>query len=97
MIFCKTNHPQLIRQLSLWLLAIAILGASQSSREEGDEIIMSDNSNVTDGNDELKSVAGFYLLNEGNMGSNKASLDYFDYETGNYSKNIYAERNPNVV
>lgn len=31
------------------------------------------------------------------MGSNKATLDYFDYETGVYSKNIYAERNPNVV
>lgn len=25
-------------------------------------------------------VKGFYLLNEANMGSNKASLDYFDYE-----------------
>ena len=42
-------------------------------------------------------VKGFYLLNEGNMGSNKASLDYFDYETGNYHKNIFAERNPTVV
>jgi YVTN family beta-propeller protein len=31
------------------------------------------------------------------MGSNKASLDYFDYATGVYSKNIYAERNPGVV
>jgi DNA-binding beta-propeller fold protein YncE len=42
-------------------------------------------------------VAGFFLLNEGNMGSNKASLDYFDYATGHYRKNIYAERNPGVV
>ncbi len=31
------------------------------------------------------------------MGSNKATIDYFDYETGVYTKNIYAERNPNVV
>ncbi len=43
------------------------------------------------------SVVGFYLLNEGNMGSNKATLDYFDYTTGNYRKNIYAETNPTVV
>ena len=43
------------------------------------------------------SVKGFFLLNEGNMGSNKATLDYFDYETGIYHKNIYAERNPGVV
>ncbi len=42
-------------------------------------------------------VKGFYLLNEGNMGSNKATLDYYDYLTGNYKKNIYAEANPNVV
>ncbi len=43
------------------------------------------------------SVRGFYLLNEGNMGSNKCSLDYYDYTTGMFSRNIYAERNPNVV
>ena len=42
-------------------------------------------------------VAGFYLLNEGNMGSNKCSLDYYDYSSGMYLRNIYAERNPNVV
>lgn len=42
-------------------------------------------------------VKGFFLLNEGNMGSNKATLDYFDYTTGVYNKNIFAERNPNVV
>jgi DNA-binding beta-propeller fold protein YncE len=42
-------------------------------------------------------VYGFFLLNEGNMGSNKASLDYYDYETGVYSKNIYGERNPHEV
>lgn len=42
-------------------------------------------------------VAGFYVLNEGNMGSNKCTLDYFDYSSGIYSRNIYAERNPGVV
>lgn len=42
-------------------------------------------------------IRGLYLVNEGNMGSNKCSLDYFDYFTGLYSRNIYAERNPNVV
>lgn len=42
-------------------------------------------------------IRGFYLVNEGNMGSNKCTLDYFDYFTGLYSRNIYAERNPNVI
>lgn len=40
---------------------------------------------------------GFFLLNEANMGSNKASLDYFDYESGNYYRNIFPTINPNVV
>ncbi len=42
-------------------------------------------------------VKGFFLLNEGNMGSNKASLDFFNYETGRYMRNIYPTRNPDVV
>ena len=45
----------------------------------------------------ITGVDGFYLINEGNMGSNKATLDYFDETTGTFHKNIYAERNPNVV
>jgi len=40
--------------------------------------------------------AGFYLLNEGNMGSNKSTLDYYSFETGTYKRNIYAEINPTV-
>jgi DNA-binding beta-propeller fold protein YncE len=45
---------------------------------------------------EFTSIQGFYLLNEGNMGMNKATLDYFDYETGTYYRNIYASANPTV-
>lgn len=43
------------------------------------------------------SVKGMYLLNEGNMGSNKCTLDFYDCTTGKYHRNIYAERNPSVV
>lgn len=42
-------------------------------------------------------VRGFYVVNEGNMGSNKCTIDYYDYMTGLYSRNIYPEKNPNVV
>ena len=42
-------------------------------------------------------IRGFYLVNEGNMGSNKCSIDYFDYFTGLYARNFYAERNPTVI
>ena len=40
---------------------------------------------------------GMYLLNEGNMGSNKATIDYLDFCNGYYIRNIYGERNPNVI
>ncbi|WP_286968274.1 YncE family protein [Flavobacterium sp. UBA4854] len=43
------------------------------------------------------SIEGFYLLNEGNMGMNRASLDVFNYRTGNYTTDVYSERNPSVV
>ncbi len=42
-------------------------------------------------------VVGMYLLNEGNWGSNKCTLDYLDYESGEYIRNLYGERNPTVV
>lgn len=42
-------------------------------------------------------IRGFFLLNEGNMGSNKASLDFFDVGTGKYQRNIYPTRNPGIV
>jgi DNA-binding beta-propeller fold protein YncE len=42
-------------------------------------------------------IEGFYLLNEGNMGMNRASIDIFNYRTGNYTTDIYSERNPTVV
>ena len=46
-------------------------------------------------------IVGMYLLNEGNMGSNKSSLDYLDLSasdsTVHYLRNIYSERNPTTV
>lgn len=44
-----------------------------------------------------KAGESFYLLNEGNMGSNKASLDFYDATTGRYRRNLFAEVNPEVV
>ena len=36
------------------------------------------------GTAEQTSIQGLYLLNEGNMGSNKATLDYYDYSQALY-------------
>ena len=37
---------------------------------------------------------GLYILCEGNMGSNKARLDYMNLETGTYYSNWYGAQNP---
>ena len=36
-------------------------------------------------------------MNEGNMGSNKATLDFLDLDSGKYYRNIYPSRNPNQI
>lgn len=42
-------------------------------------------------------VKGFYLLNEGNMFQNKTALDYMDYTTGTYYKEVFKKANPEAV
>lgn len=42
-------------------------------------------------------VMGFYQLNEGNMGMNRASIDFFDIREGVYTTDIYSKANPSVV
>ncbi len=74
------------------LACILLIGC----REEY-EVIYSSQIKTSVGQENTGNLKGFYLLNEGNMGSNKASLDYFDFSTGVYHRNIYAEANPNVV
>ena len=55
----------------------------------------------TGGKAQKSEIVGMYLLNEGNMGSNKSTLDYLDLSgndsTVHYYRNIYSERNPSTV
>ncbi len=46
---------------------------------------------------EYTGVTGLYVLNEGNMNDNKASLDFYDYSSGTYRRNIFPEANPHVT
>ena len=52
---------------------------------------------IGDTSSEASGLRGLYLVNEGNMGSNKCTLDYYDFVTGLYARNIYSEKNPNVI
>lgn len=45
---------------------------------------------------EFNDVQGMYVLNEGNMGSNKATLDYYNFSTGRYTRNVFGFANPSV-
>lgn len=46
---------------------------------------------------EYTSVEGFYLLNEGKKDWDLASLDYYNYSTGEYERDVYTDANPTVV
>ena len=85
-----------MRKIRFAILFTLLLTVSCRKDEFKSEIVPSTATKVTEAvyGSEIK---GFFLLNEGNMGSNKATIDYFDYETGYYHKNIFAERNPGVV
>ena len=76
------------------LLLITLLGLYSCNREE--VVLPASRTKVTTP-ERLNTLHGFYLLNEGSMGRNKSTLDYFEYTSGIYFKNLYAERNPNVV
>lgn len=80
----------------LGLAALLLAGACR----EGDYVVYSEDRD-TGARSVKTEVVGMYLLNEGNMGSNKASLDFLDLSardsTIHYIRNIYAERNPSVV
>lgn len=75
------------------IMALAAAALLQGCRDD-DVIFIPETVEVT--SPEFTSIDGFYLLNEGNMGSNKATLDYYDYTSGSYTRNIYANANPSI-
>lgn len=78
----------------LFLFTI-IVTLSFSACREDIEMILSEDELMGEPR-EVIGYKGFYLLNEGNMGSNKATLDYYNFGSGIFTRNIYAERNPTV-
>lgn len=77
---------------------ILLAGISlMTSCREDEVIILAEYERLPLGDNSGSDYAGLYLLNEGNMGSNKCTLDFVDFENGYYVRNLYAEKNPNVV
>lgn len=88
----RTNHIKAI----LFLITLSLLTSFTACRDDVEMILSEEIEFEIDFSREVGVYQGFYLLNEGNMGSNKATLDFYNFETGVYTRNIYAERNPNV-
>ena len=86
----KSKVERLLSTLSvcvLWTLSAAV---SLTSCRHDEVIYPTIGTHVTD---EVRK-GGLYVLCEGNMGSNKARLDYMNLETGTYYSNWYGAQNP---
>lgn len=79
-----------MRKYIFLIVSVVVLTACRHD----DEIFIPEEVEVS--RPEYTEIKGFYLLNEGNMGSNKSTLDYYDYSTGTYTRNIYGNSNPDV-
>lgn len=79
-----------MRKYIFLIVSVVVLTACRHD----DEIFIPEEVEVS--RSEYTEIKGFYLLNEGNMGSNKSTLDYYDYSTGTYTRNIYGNSNPDV-
>ena len=78
-----------IRTLALLAIALASCRKSPKPTPETTTTLFPADANA--------SPKGVYVLNEGNLGSNKASLDYLDYTKGVYDLNLYNQTNPSIT
>ena len=95
----RKTVARVLSSISLYLLLSSSISILLSCRNDVMVVPMED---INTGGKTVKSeIIGMYLLNEGNMGSNKATLDYLDLSgkdsTVHYYRNIYSERNPSTV
>ena len=90
------NISRNIRNLFFFVYFLPLLMVATSCRED-ELVVPTEYDIIPETPSESTRIRGFYLVNEGNMGSNKCTLDYFDYFTGLYARNFYAERNPTVI
>jgi len=76
--------------LSVLLLAVGLLSCRKDPKPLPAEVIgLQPNPN--------SALKGMYLVNEGNMNMNKASLDYLDIIKGTYTRNLYNQVNPEIT
>ena len=83
-----------MKHVAYYILTLLLLSACRQ-----DVMIVPMEKSDPGGKTQKGDIVGMYLLNEGNMGSNKSTLDYLDLSDAvvHYYRNIYSERNPSTV
>ena len=85
---------KILKQFTIYNLQFIIVICILLSSCRGDEVVYPTiGEPITD---EVRE-GGLYVLCEGNMGSNKARLDYINFKTGIYYANWYGAQNPNQI
>lgn len=75
---------------SMLLMAIAV-GCSKEETTSNDSDLAGVNVAVGENSGSYRKL---FVLNEGNMGTNNASLDFFRFSNGNYVRNAFLQMNP---
>ena len=78
-----------------YIILISIVLAVLHSCREDEVIYIKEVVPVTQ--PEYTNIEGFYLLNEGQMNWDLASLDYYNFATGEYERDVYTDANPTAV
>ena len=76
-----------MKRYTLYIIGI-LIGCAFSSCRKIEIVVPSEYELVSDGIHPEANPQGMYLVNEGNMGSNKCTLDYLDYVNGYYIRNM---------
>lgn len=85
------------------VLAIALVAAAGCRKEDTLRFLPGENGEPSDYEVVDAAVnasaepSGFYLVNQGNQGSNKARLDFLNFHNGFYIRDVFTEYNPEVV
>lgn len=78
----------------LLIIPAAALTLALTGCKDDDPVLPADYTELPEAVISSSPYKGLYVVNEGNMGSNKCTLDYLDFTNGIFARNIFPERNP---
>lgn len=91
----KSQKPISLKWTALFLFALLFFTSCRKDAAEDPEVSVPDITDSTGTNN--GTIKGLYVLSEGNMGSSKSSLDYYDFETDTMYLNVFNKANPQIV